>query len=276
MKEIKKLSFVLLSVVLLLADILISQFVYFWQDNKIRYSGYESAVMRAAETSKETIYYTKREVTYNETKNAVPKYEQLANLPNSCGPTAGAIIVGFYDKYFENLIPDYTTYIPTGRYKSKDTVYIPKLMTELYNLMRTNVDDVGVNETDCLNGLKEYVHNKNLNLSYSSVMKSNRISLSELRNSIETNSPVMLFCGKMKIYNLSTSSNYDTVASTDFTGAHVAVGYGLYTVDYYNGNSVFRTDEYVRVSTGLPILTDGYLKISSTDWCNAAYSVLIT
>ncbi|MDE6075060.1 MAG: hypothetical protein K2G26_01340, partial [Clostridia bacterium] len=85
-------------------------------------------------TSTETIEYGSRADDLYETINGVPQY--TAQLSNSCGATAGATIVGFYDKYYEDLIPDYTSYYSaTGKYRSPDKVYIPALMDELYTLM---------------------------------------------------------------------------------------------------------------------------------------------
>lgn len=247
----------------------------FTKKSEVRYNGYGEAVLYSAETTKETINFTKREYTYVETVKAVPKYDQLSDLPNSCGPTAGATIVGFYDKQYEELIPDYTAYLPNGRYKGRDMVYVPKLMCELYTLMRTNVDAEGVSQTDCLNGLRTYVNNCGRTLTYSNVKSGYIINETSYAAAINNNMPVILFCRKMDVYNMSATSTSETVVCTNLDGAHVAVGYGIYTVDYYNGDTIFRTDKYVRISTGLNFITDGYLKISSTDWCNAAYSVLV-
>lgn len=274
-KLFKQVCFIITVVFVLCFNFIFCSSVSRYAYGELRYSAYGGALY-ATDTQTETINYTKREVTFIQTVNAVPQYEQMSDLPNSCGATAGAIIVGFYDKYFEELIPGYVTYLPNGRYKSMDSTYIPNLMSSLYTLMRTNVDAEGVNEQDCVNGLKNYVNNCGRTISYTSISASKIINETALIDSIDGNTPVLLFCGKMDLYNISTTTTYDTVTCTELTGAHVAVGYGYYKVDYYNGNSIFRTDKYIRISTGLPILTDGYLKISSLDWCNGAYSVKIS
>lgn len=244
------------------------------QPTESRYSGYGTAML-LQEATGETISYTRKEEFLTETIKRVPKYNQVSDLPNSCGPIAGAIVVGFYDKYYEDLIPDYKTYISTGAYKGRDSVYIPKLMRELYTLMRTNVDDVGVSESDCLSGLKSYVTGKGHSLSYNNVKSGNVVSESAARNSINNNHPILLFCQMMDVYIYTTDNNVDTFACTHLEGAHVAVAYGVYTVNYYNGNTLFRTDKYLWIATGLGLMPTGLLKISSTDWCNAAYEVTI-
>lgn len=79
----------------------------------------------------ETINYSKRTYEPVTTTNNAPDYYANTDLSNSCGPTAGGIVVGFYDKYYENLIPNYTAYYTAnGRYKVKDKVYVPAVMQE--------------------------------------------------------------------------------------------------------------------------------------------------
>jgi len=245
------------------------------EPQEIRYSGYGTE-LSTREVTSETISYTRKEESLTETVKGVPKYNQVSDLPNSCGPIAGAIVVGFYDKYYEDLIPDYTTYISSGAYKGRDSVYIPKLMRELYTLMRTNVDDVGVSETDCLNGLKSYVNGKGHSLSYINVKSGKVVSESAALSAFSNNHPVLLFCQKMDVYIMTSEDNKDTIACTHMDGAHVAVAYGIYIVNYYNGNTLFRTEKYLHIATGLGLKPMGYLKISSTDWCNAAYEVVVS
>lgn len=129
-------------------------------------------------------------------------------------------------------------------------------MRELYTLMRTNVDDVGVNQTDCLNGLKTYVNNHGFNISYANVLKTNHIiNEASYTNAINNNQPILLFCNKMDLYQIFTTSNEDTLSCSAYNGAHVAVAYGLYTIKYFNGNNNFRTDKYLKIATGLSEIT---------------------
>ncbi len=245
------------------------------QEHEVRYAGY-GASMSTTATTTETITYTNKDSTLTETVKGVPKYVQVSDLPNSCGAIAGSIVIGFYDKYFENLIPNYKTYVSSGAYKGRDSVYIPQLMRELYTLMRTNVDDVGVNEPDCKNGLQAYVNEKGLSISYTNVKFINRINETACTNAIANNHPVLLFCSKLDLYNISVSENEDVLVRTVVEGGHICVAYGVYIVKYYNESSVFRTDKYLLVSTGLGLMTTGYLKLDATDWCNSAYEITIS
>ena len=238
-----------------------------------RFCGYGSTLSTQSTTT-EIINFTNRIPTTHQTVNGVPKYNQISDLQNACGAIAGAMVIGFYDKYYEELIPDFKTYVGSGTYRGRDSVHIPNLMRVLYTLMRTNVDDVGVSETDCLNGLQTYVSGKGRSLSYTNVRYINRINETTYTTAMQNNHPVLLFCSKMDLYSISLGDSQDKIICTTYTGGHVAVGYGITIMNYYNGNTIFRTDKYINVATGLGIST-GYLKIESTDWCNGAYEVII-
>lgn len=241
-----------------------------------RYSAsYGDDVMLYSSTVTDRIEFTKRDITSIETTKGVPLYSQVGTYANSCGAVAGAIVVGFYDAYYENLIPNYVPVFSNGKYKRNDTVYIPKLFGDLYDLMRTNVDDVGVSEEDCKNGLRAYVNNHGQNLSYSNVKGYNAINEAAFVNAINNNQPVLLFCDKMDLYTFGNNSTFDIIVKTEFSGAHIAVGFGLYTFTYYNGNNNFRTDKYIRIATGISGMPDSYLKLETTDWCDSAYAVSV-
>lgn len=270
-KLLKNYSLTLFSVVILLFGFCFN--VNHKESN--RYSGYgdDSSYSTYSSIITETVSYTSKEESYIETVNAVPLYTQISDLPNSCGPTGGAIIVGFYDKYYENLIPNFVPNLSSGKYKKNDRVAVPNLMRDLYTLMRTNIDDVGVGQGDCMDGLETYVKNKGYSISYSNIKSNNTVNASYFTSAINRNEPALIFCSKMDLYIVTTNSNVDSISYTTYTGGHVVVGYGLYSVKYYNGDNQFRSDTYIRVATGLSGVEHGFLKVASTDWCNAAYSV---
>lgn len=142
--------------------------------------------------------------------------------------------------------------------------------------MRTNVDDVGVSETDCLNGLRTYVVNHGRTINYTNIKSSNIVNESQFVTAIHNNQPTLLFCSKVDLQSIATYSNYDTISKSEYGGAHIAVAYGIRTIKYYNGNNIFRTDKYLQIATGLSGDLSGLLKIDSTDWCNSAYIACIS
>lgn len=276
MKKNKRLCLAFVYVTLLICFVTNILLSFVTQPKGERYASDGINIMPYAAVSSETVSFTTKEETFEETAYGMPIYYQRSTLPNSCGPTAGAIIVGFYDKYYEDLIPDYDPCFSTGKYKKADKVYIPQVMSELYALMRTNVDDVGVSESDCLNGLSTYVTNRGRAINYNKIISSKKVNETAFVSAIHNNQPTLLFCSKMDLYLISTTTNLDTLVKSAYTGAHVAVASGIYTIKYYNGNNNFRTDKYIKIVTGFSEVPLGYLRLDASDWCNDAVTVSIT
>ncbi len=230
------------------------------------------------EITTEEVTFTEREPFYTTTSYNVPYYIMVGSeLTNACGAVAGAIVVGFYDRYYENLIPNYTAYYTiNNKYKPADGTYVYGVMESLYTLMRTNVDDVGVSEYDCRDGLQAYVENKGLSLSYSSIKSGGSFSYSLYKQAINANKPVLLFCTNLPITLMGTTTESDTISTDIIQGCHIVVGFGYHTVNYYNGSTLFRTDNYLIVATGIHSTYAYYVKINSTSWLDNGYSVTIS
>lgn len=231
-------------------------------------------------SSTETIEYGTRADDLYETIYGMPQY--TGQLSNSCGATAGATIIGFYDRYYEDLIPDYTSYFTsTGKYKPHDNTYIPALMEELYGLM--NITSTGVSEYNCLGGLRQYVQNHSHFISFGSVKSSSKINETTYLNAINANKPIIIFAQSVEVVvGISLAQNKDIITKMVISSNHVFVGYGYYRVKYYNNGNLFRTDTYLKVATGLTGIETSFIRVSSTEvsvsqsWLANAYSVTIT
>lgn len=232
----------------------------------------------ARSVTSETIPCTSINETETVTQYRMPLYTATGDLTNCCGAVAGSIIVGFYDRYYPDLIPNWTPYFSNNMYKYADTTYVPAVMEELYVLMRTNVDDVGVSQYDCRDGLQEYFNDRGRNLSYSSIETSSQFNYQLYKQAIQANKPVLMFCTELTISFLVYSNSQSAAVFThqDISGAHIIVGYGYTTVNYYNGDTIFRSEEYLLVSTGRDGFTDAYVNISSTDWLVDGYAVTVS
>ena len=244
-------------------------------DEELRY--YYPDLMTCEVTSEQIscTNMTENEVT---TSYDAPLYYATGNLTNCCGAVAGAVIVGFYDRYYTDLIPNWTPYYSNGMYKRADGTYVPAVMQELYTLMRTNVDDVGVSQADCKSGLQTYFSNRNYTLSYSSIESNSVFNFSLYQQSIAANKPVILFCNNVTVsaVGYSSTSNLGLITNIPISGGHIVIGYGYTTVNYYNGDTIFRSDTYLKVSNGRSDLADAYIKIDSTSWLVDGYSVTVS
>ena len=245
-------------------------------DTDLRYY-YPDRETRDTYTS-EVIPCTNMIETETVTQYRMPLYYATGELTNCCGPVGGAIVVGFYDRYYTDLIAGWTPYFANNMYKRADTTYVPAVMRELYTLMRTNVDDVGVSQADCKAGLQQYFSSKNRSLSYSSIESNSAFNYDLYKQAINTNKPVLLFCNNVTIStpSFSQQNQNTTFAHQSIPGGHIVVGYGYSTINYYSGNTVTRTDHFILVSSGRSSLPDAYINVGSTSWLVDGYAVTVS
>lgn len=224
----------------------------------------------------ETISYTDKNFGLkNTTNNEAPKYKPISGLTNSCGAVAGSIIVGFYDKYYSNLIANWDSFFPNGKYRGQDAVYVPSLMNELYALMRTNVDDVGVSQSDFLNGLQKYIDDRGHTIAYHSIATKSVLNYVACRETIDSNNLVVIFSRPGDVYTIGINAGYDEVTAINISDYHIMVAYGYQEINYYNANGLFRTDVYLNVMTGRPGVTNALYKVEPHN-LEAAYSLTLT
>lgn len=238
------------------------------QDN--RYVGGELISTYASET----ISYISKEVVENiSTANGTPEYFAVNGMQNACGPVAGAIVVGFYDKYYENLIPDWTAYYSSGTYRIQDNDHVYALMLDLYDRMQTNVVAEGVSQSEFKNGLKSYVVNQGYNLEYTSLGAGNNFNYSTFKTAVNNNQLAVLFVKPSNLYACIAGTNEDRIYTSSISGNHIMVAYGYHEVKYTLSNGT-RTDKYIKVATGLSGGdSTAYYKIGS--YVDAAYKVTI-
>lgn len=223
-----------------------------------------------------TIKYNHRTVDGNYTSGGAPKYTQVSGMSNACGAIAGSTIVAFYDKYYENLIPDWVSYYPaSGLYRLQDSVHVPAVMWELYDLMQTNVKDVGVSEQEFVDGFKTYINKQGYSVNMQNVVSGSNIDYQACKNAIDNNKVIALLSHAGDVYLLGEYSDYDTVTPVNIAGSHIMVAFGYYEINYYDdSNSLFRTDIYLYVSTGLSTPKTAFYKINPHN-LSSAYIVNI-
>ena len=264
----KKLMYFVLVLILLTSVSVFGAWAPIAQE-EIRYAD-APTVSTAAATR---IYYTSRDVDYNQTAGGAPLYNLTDNLPNACGPIAGTAIVAFYDKYYPNLIPGWESYYPaTGKYRSQANDYAMSVLHELYTLMQTNVNGEGVSESEFKTGLQAYINNHGYSASYTSVKSGSTLNYEACKAAINSNKVIAMFIRPGIIYTLGEYSGYDTLTETTITGNHIMFAYGYIQIKYYDSTGLFHTETLLQVSVGRVSNTIGYYKVDSTN-LEAAYVV---
>ncbi len=280
----KKLNVIIMVLIIVVSSFCITTFS---NNNKceaevVSYSDdilYSETATQIAET--ETIYYSRKDSTIYQINSTFPDYYNTnASLTNTCANVAGANIVGFYDKYYDNLIPNYTagiqrgnnyTYYPMSLNKDKKQAVI----NTLYTAMLTNTKNDGTTQDDFQNGLKAYVQSQGRNISYTSVMTNGSFSLTKFDTELRKGSPVALFLSGYNFAALTDSGSQVTITKNVYEGNHIVVAYGYQKIDYYNANNnLVKSNTYIYVSSGINNVK-GYYLLNSGGNMNAAEAVVI-
>lgn len=182
---------------------------------------------------------------------------------SSCACIAGANIIGFYDRYYENLIPDYEPgymfmgvaylyYIQTGP--------VDEVVKQLYVDMGTTNN--GTSESQFKSGMTKYCNRAGYSISYTSLMSGSSINYSKVIQYIEEyNQPVALFLSGYNVGTVGESDNKDTYGYYYSAANHVMVGFGYRYVTYTYSNSKTETFNFIYVSSGNDNSSYGYYNI---------------
>lgn len=233
---------------------------------------------RLAPGESEIITFAWSDDTYIGLPNNVPYYHNIEGYDNSCGAIAGSIVVGYYDKYLQNLMPDYTNYYPaTGKYRPQDSTHYPVLLQSMYTLMQTNVTGPGVTQTECMNGLEAYVEGKGYSIDYTAVKPLNgNFNDNIYKNAINNGQPVLLFCDAIELLSSDSGETQNEFMVSQVSQDHIMVGFGYRVIRYYDESDVnFRTDIYLKVASGWNPNDMGYIHLNDDSCLDSAYAVHI-
>lgn len=233
--------------------------------------GFVEQVQTVSYSNKTTESYT---IPYD-----LPNYFGRINEETSCANNAGAIIIGYYDRFYENLIPNYKSYIQVGsviRYRT-GTTQVFDLVEELYVLMGTDVNHLGTTFAEFQSGMSQYVTNKGYTYSTTNIFSNGNFNIASYKSSVQNGKPVALFMTGYALLNgITEETNMDTISSGYSANTHVMVGCGYKIDKYYNSNGALQeTRTYLRVASGSDIYGIGYLNINALGQMDRAISVTI-
>ncbi len=288
--NLMKKSITTLLIVLLLATIsmvipqvvLIRDTVYAASNKDIYYSddGYSDNGESTLVT--ETFEYATKETSseYKINKSFPAYYNTNSSLTNSCANVAGANIMGYYDRYYENLIPDYVPGILRGANYSyyQMTVNVSKkqdVINELYVRMGTNSPDAGTSQEGYKSGITSYVNAKGYNVTYNSVMTGSGLDINKLKSVLQNGDPVSLYLSGYNITAINDTGYSLNLNKYLYTGNHIMIVYGYQTINYYNSNHILiKSNTYLYVATGM--IHTGYYILNNNGTINDAEAVHIS
>ncbi len=235
---------------------------------------YEDTASVNATVEAVKIPYTSKTLTESHSLALMYPNYNYSPAPGSCGSIAGANVIGFYDRYDENLIPNHvsgTLFGNTYLYELEDAAVIATIQT-LYEYMGT--EHVGTTEDEFINGMTRYCTEKGKKISFTSCMSSKSFTYTSAKQKMKSNQPIVLFLSGYNTAILTTEGNTDTVNYLISTANHIMIGFG-YEVYCYSTADGTITYEYINVSTGLDTATRTLFNINYKTKINDALAVNI-
>lgn len=226
----------------------------------------------------ETVSYSYKTEDIYSIKGDVPNYSGVVGGTN-CANVAGGVLIGYYDRYCENLIPNFQNYRVLGTtiiYKSL-TTETSNVITTLKDLMGTDKNQPGTTFSGFQSGMSEYVSSHGYTYSSESVLSGGNFDFSKYKNALESNKPVALFLNNYALLSsIQENGGQDVIYSEHSTVAHVVVACGYKQHHYYNSNGQKTAERtYLKVCSGITTRGICYLNINSVSKIDKAISVNI-
>lgn len=226
-------------------------------------------------TSSETVYYTYRSYDGYLLASQYPKYTEVG-LASACAPVAGGNLIGYYDRFCTDLIPDYTpgVELPNGMYMYYVAgTPVIDMIYDLYDDMGTT--SIGTTYDQFISGMQTYCSRAGYTFSYSDCMSGGSLNYSYVKSEIDAGRPVALFVSQYTVANIAAKDGYDNIDSLHGTGNHVMAGFGYYDITYTLTSGGTQNSRYVAVATGLGRQNSGYFNIDRDTTINDACSINI-
>lgn len=216
--------------------------------------GFNGATYEGSST--EIVDFARKDDEEISIKGAVPKYFNAGTYRNTCANIAGAILLGYYEKNYDELIPDFKAarVIRDKVLFATQTDAVQKVIDDLYVKMDTNIGGNGTTVNGFQSGLRQYVNEKGRNINYTAFVSNENLNIEQYKESIKNNIPVVLFVSKYtmipltEIYQNDYSDKYNKKI---YGGDHVLVAYGIREIQYYNGTGgLIKSTILLMVATG--------------------------
>lgn len=231
-------------------------------------------------TQNETVSYYRKVESETVIPSDIPKYYSTTANANDCAPVAGTIVLGYFDRYFDELIPNFTAGITIRDIYiyNPQNASVSEVINSLFDLMETNSSGSGTTISQFQNGLQQYVQSKNRTIEFESV-KNGSFSVGETTAAIREQIPVVIFVSGYALVDqdgITSGGNTDTFAKKIYGGAHTMVVSGIRTITYYNQYNVVVSQKILlRVSDGFSSGSTKYVMVYGFGNIDNAYSVNI-
>ncbi len=219
----------------------------------------------------ETIYYSSRTLDTHTLAIKCPAFNYTP-ASGSCGAIGGGNLIGYYDRYDENLIPNHVSGRPLANtyYYYIEDAAVQAVIRELYDYMGTTTS--GTTEKQFKNGIVNFCADKGHSVVFSSCMQGSTLSYSKAKSYLDKNQPIVLFLSGYNVIDLNEYENEDIRSIYLSEANHIMISFG-YKTYVYDGN---KTYNYFSVSSGIATHSSGVYDINYKTKINNALAVNIS
>lgn len=217
-------------------------------DNSPRYgSSFQGGTIQYREDR--TIYYSTDKTIEYENPYGVSSF--VPSMPNSCVIEAAGNAIVYYDRLYNELVPDYQgKYNIRGDYTyGKQNDGVNRMFQELSTAMGSDSEGTTVN--GFVGGVKSYVSGKGRTATLTKATGSYfNISYDYLKNQLEQEKVAVVFLNGCAIVDIRTgiqsNDGYDVVSNTVMSGHHSMLIYGYKDIYYYDSKgNITERDTYL-------------------------------
>lgn len=216
------------------------------------------------------------------------QYSIQYDLPNiigsvqggCCAHTAAASILTYYDRFCENIMPDFVPYMQFGSgivYRSTDA-NISNMTLELVDLMLIGEPHAGVTFSEFQLGMETFVEQQGYTYTSTNLFSNGSFNLDNYKNAVESGKPCAIFLTNFTMLNgFIEGDGMETISSAYCPISHVVAGCGYKIDTYYDeGGNVITTRTYLKVASGLISYNVGYLNLDGQSTISKAISILVS
>lgn len=236
---------------------------------------YEGGAIVTGETV--TVTYASREVDNYKMSLMYPSYLGGENIPNGCAAVAGGNILGYFDRYYDALIPNFTAgrFLGSAYLYYNETQEVEDAIDVLYADMGCTSEHGATIDT-FKSGMATYCGRVGRSVAFTSCMSGSNFNYNYAIQKMQSGQPVALFLITYNYATLEEGTNVDYHHYSYSTGNHVMIGFGYKQIVYTLANGSTATYRLMHVASGLANLPTGYFNTNLNTNINDSYAVNIT
>ncbi len=199
------------------------------------------------------VYYTSKTIEDYVNPYEAPSFK--AGRVNTCVVDAGGNVMVYYDRIFDELVPDYKHKYVWGVFTySSQNEGVNKMFDTLYDMMGTTND--GTNIPGFKKGMKAYTASRGHDINLMQVTGSyHNVNIEGLKKQLKAEKPAVIFLNTYSVTafgGIEENVGHDIIKHSTYSGTHAMVVYGFKDIYYYDEDARLKQrDTFLYVSTGI-------------------------